>query len=321
MTSPRTLAIVVNWNGAGVLEKTIESLCPSGSAAGGDILIVDNASTDGSAEAAVWRFPGVELIRLPENRGFAGGHNEGLRRAIAGSYDYALLLNNDITLEAGALESLLQAAEQDPLSAILAPSVWRADDSRRMDVAWGNILFHHVIVQMKAVNRIPAAEHLRKREADCVFGSVLLVRMTAVQKAGLLDERYWMFLEEVEFCRRMRQWGYRILYLPEARAVHIGGHSIKKASAQRLKLYLIRRNSVLFMKRYAGWKHWLWYLACVAGSLAVSMVICVLGGNWRSWLARWEGYRDGFCGRLLAPRTLWQKYISDSPVPISTSNR
>lgn len=321
MTLPRTLAIVVNWNGAGVLEKTVESLCPSGRAAGSDTLIVDNASSDGSAEAAVRRFPEVKLIRLPENRGFAGGHNEGLRQAIAGSYDYALLLNNDITLEAGALQSLLQAAEQDSSTAILAPSVWRADDGRRLDAAWGNILFHHVIVQMKAVNRIPAAEHLRKREADCVFGSVLLVRMKAAQKAGLLDERYWMFLEEVEYCRRMRQSGYRILYVPEARAVHIGGHSIKTASAQRLKLYLVRRNSVLFMRRYAGWKQWLWYLSCVAASLAVSMVICTLGGDWRSWLARWEGYRDGFCGRLHAPRTLWQKYTSDTPVPISASNR
>jgi len=272
------------------------------------ILVVDNSSGDNSIEELQGRFPGIETVRLSENRGFAGGHNVGLRRALEEDYDYAFLLNNDVTLAPDALRLLVEAAEAHPRTAILGPSVWSMDTPSHLDSAWGRILYHHVIVRTLGTDQIPKQAYLLKRNVDCVFGAALLVRCAALRRAGLLDERYWMFLEEVELCQRMRNKGYQILYLPGAQVTHLGGHSIKKASAHRLKIYLVRRNSILFMQKHGSFPRWTFFLFCMAVSLIGSFLSCAAQGDPVSWKARWEGYRDGFRGRLLSPQALFQKY-------------
>jgi GT2 family glycosyltransferase len=307
MPFPRVLALIVNWNGAEVLEKTVRSLQES-LFSHLAILVIDNASEDGSAEEVRRRHPEVEVLRLPENRGFAGGHNAGLRRAMQQDFDYALLLNNDVTLDAEALPRLVEAAEAHPEAGIIAPGVWCADPPSYLDCAWGQILYHHVIVRTLGARRVPKAAYLKERTVDCVFGSAMLLRCRILPGTGLFDERFWMFLEEVEFCRRVWKMGHHVLYLPSARAVHLGGYSIKKASAARLKIYLVRRNSILFMRRHGSVVHWGFFLVCVAASLTASLFLCAVQGKLPLLKARWEGYRDGFQNRFPPPAVLFEKY-------------
>ncbi len=311
---PRVLALIVNWNGAEVLEKTVRSLKESDYPQL-QITVVDNASADASADEVQSRYPEVRVLRLAENRGFAGGHNAGLALALAEGFDYALLLNNDVLLEREALTRLVDCAEVGPRAAVLAPALRCADSPALLDSAWGQILYHHVIVRTLGVRQQPAGRYRKERAVDCVFGAVLLLRCRTLPETGLLDERFWMFLEEVEFCRRVRRFGYQVRYCPAARAYHLGGHSIRRAGADRLKLYLVRRNSVLFLRRHGRPWHWAFFLLCVALSLGASLLACAAGGRLPFWQARWEGYRDGFLGRLLPPDLLFGKYAARKADP------
>jgi GT2 family glycosyltransferase len=231
-----------------------------------EMVVVDNDSSDGTPEALTNRWPEVRVIRLPENVGFAAANNRGIRAARG---QLVLLLNSDTLVSAGQLEALCVALETSPDSGAVGPSL--IDGDGRQELSYGPMLSPTGELRQKLRGRILArgttwlgrrlAREMRTRRfVDWVSGACLLVRREAAERVGLLDERYFMYCEDVDFCAALRAAGYRILYAPEVVVTHLRGRSRATAPAATNQRY---RDSQLafYRKHHPRWAPLLrWYL-------------------------------------------------------------
>jgi GT2 family glycosyltransferase len=297
---PRIVAVILNWNGRQVLQPALESLLVQDWAPE-HVIVVDNDSSDESPAMVSRIFPQVQLLCSSQNLGYAGGCNAGISEAAKYQPDFVLLLNNDVLLTQGLVGQLVREAQSDSRIGVLAPSVRRVDRPSMLDSAYGRIRFHHVIADRLGESAPADSAFAEAKDVDCVFGAVLLVRLEVFSRAGGFDEDFWMFLEEVEFCFRARKAGFRIRYFPAAQALHHSGHSTDRSGISHLRTYLVRRNSVLFMKKHGTFGRWCRFLSAVAASLMMVAVSSLLRWNWMPLLVRWRGYRDGMLGRKGIP--------------------
>ena len=232
-----------------------------------DIIVIDNQSSHGTAEAVDAAFPQVTLRRLPENIGFAAANNIGIRATRGG---LVLLLNSDTLVTEGQLEALCLALESEPAAAAAGPRL--VDGQGRQEISFGPMISPfgepRQKVRTKLLGRGPQAirarlqaDLQRRQFVDWVSGACLLVRRTAAEAVGLLDERYFMYCEDVDFCAALRQAGHRILYAPEVEVTHLRGRSRASAEAVTARRY---RDSQLafYRKHHPRWARMLrWYLA------------------------------------------------------------
>lgn len=253
---PQVTIIVLNWNG---LADTLECLASLSRLDYPDyeVAVVDNGSTDGSVEEIRPHFPGVTLIENRENLGYAGGNNVGLRHALRQGADHALLLNNDTEVTADFLRRLVEAAQADPQVGVAGPTIYYYDQP---DVIWsagGSIDWRRGDARMVGLNERDAGQFGNKpREVDFVSGCAMLVRRAVLEQVGLLDERFFAYYEEVEWCARMRRAGFKIIQVPQARLWHKITPECRAASP--LVYYYMTRNRLLFLKiTGARWRAWL----------------------------------------------------------------
>ena len=232
-----------------------------------DIVVVDNQSDDGTADAVAAQWPDQPLIRLPENIGFAAANNIGIRATHGG---LVLLLNSDTVVEDGSLEALCATLEATPEAAVAGPCL--VDGAGRQELSYGPMISPlaepRQKVRAKLLARGPAPVRARIEAAmrtrqfvDWVSGACLLVRRAAAEQVGLLDERYFMYCEDVDFCAALRRAGHRILYAPEIEVRHLRGRSRASAPAVTNRRY---RDSQLafYRKHHPRWARLLrWYLA------------------------------------------------------------
>nr|PZN65631.1 MAG: hypothetical protein DIU58_06950 [Sphaerobacter thermophilus] len=227
--------VIVSYNVRDLLLDCLTSL-EAAFAAGGmttEIIVVDNASCDGTAEAVRRRFPSVRVVEAGANRGFAAGCNMGIRlargRAIA-------LLNPDTTVVGDALGTLARYLEEHPDVGVAGPRVYRPDGTtqptrRRFPTLATGLLESTIIQDYWKNNRVLRRYYVADRsddeeqEVDWLVGACLVARREAVEMAGLLDERFFMYSEEVEWCRRIREAGWMIMYVPSAAVTHYEGAS------------------------------------------------------------------------------------------------
>jgi GT2 family glycosyltransferase len=250
---PRLAIIIVNFNGAGHLERCLRSLHDHPPSTPAEIIVVDNASTDGSAEAVgVW--PDVRLLRLPQNVGFSAGNNAGIR---ATSAELLLLLNNDTSVPAGAIDRLIARLDADPAAAIAGPRL--VDDRGRVERSFGPMISPLGELRQKVITRMherrfgPVSAWVRRsarREhyVDWVSGACLLVRRFVAEKVGLLDERYFLYTEDVDFCASVRGAGWKVLFTPAAEIIHLRGRSRATAAAASQQAY--RRSHLAFYEKH-----------------------------------------------------------------------
>jgi GT2 family glycosyltransferase len=233
------------------------------------VLLVDNASPDGTAERARREFPDIQVAALPENRYFAGGVNEGLRRALAEGAGSVLLLNNDVVLERGALGALKAALAADPARAAVSPKIFYFEPPDVIWFAGGVVTRGFGLIRHRGVNW--KEEKLRDgpRTVDYVSGAAALLDRDALQSVGLLDPASVMYVEDVDWCARAREAGRVLAYEPRARA----WHHVSAASGgglTPLKAYFRLRSGALFLSRHAArWERPLAWLAY---------------GAWTAWL-------------------------------------
>jgi GT2 family glycosyltransferase len=213
----------------------------TGDAAPHRVVVVDNASGDGSAEWLRTRLPGAQVLEMPENLGFAGGCNAGIRFALEQGADSVLLVNSDAVLRPDALGVLLDAARQHPTAGVIAPVLLaRAEPDRiasagiRFDRRSGRMRHRAAGYPLSLLH--PSTAH----EVEAVSGGVMLIRGEVLQQAGLFDEQFFFYFEDVEFCFRVRAAGFTCLCVPEAIAYHEGGVSIGRRSPRRV--YFATRN-------------------------------------------------------------------------------
>ncbi len=246
--------IVVAFNARADLERCITSLHEHPPAIAHDITIVDNGSSDGGPAAVVARWPGVRLVTLPANAGFAAGNNAGIR---ATTGDLILLLNSDTVVPAGAIDALVAGLERDPSAAAAGPRL--VDAQGRPEISFGAMISPLAELRQKVLGRLYAAdlsvivEHVDRvtrteQHVDWVSGACLLVRRADAEAAGLLDERYFLYTEDVDFCAALRALGRTILFAPAADVVHLRGRSRAGVAGPTQAAY--RRSHVAFYEKH-----------------------------------------------------------------------
>jgi len=222
-----------------------------------EVVVVDNGSMDGSAEAIRAHFPQVTLIENRENLGFVGGNNVGLCRALKGNADYVFLLNNDTEVDPLLLRQLVEVAESDPTIGVVGPMIYYYDEPEVIWSAGGAIDWQRGSTRMVGLNERDVGQFGREPQGvDFVSGCAMLVRKAALERVGLLDERFFAYYEEVEWCVRMRHAGFKIVHVPQARLWH--KITPERRADSSLVYYYMTRNRLLFLKiAGAGWRAWL----------------------------------------------------------------
>lgn len=228
--APTVAIITLNWNRKGDTLAFLES-CAALDYPRLHTLVVDNGSADGSPAAIGAAFPQVEQILNGANLGFAAGMNAGIRRALALGADYVFLANNDTTLAPDALDRLVAAAEQQG-AGMASPAIYYASAPHR--VWWLGGRLRPLLLEVRRVEAPPARHDPRPFAVDFITGCGMLVRRDVLQTVGLFDERFFMYYEEVDLCRRIQQVGRRVQYWPVLKAMHIGGESAKTVAKARV---------------------------------------------------------------------------------------
>jgi GT2 family glycosyltransferase/glycosyltransferase involved in cell wall biosynthesis len=235
--------VVLSWNVREMLAGCLRSLPGAAGEwwARAEVVVVDNASTDGSAEMVREQFPGVRVLALRENRGFSVGNNAGIR---ASRGRFVLLLNPDTIARPGSIEAMCEYLEGQPDVGVVGPRLLNPDGtlqpSRRRFPTLATALVESTPLQQA----FPSAEVLRRfyvedrpdgetQDVDWLSGAALLCRRETLEQVGLFDPGYFMFSEEVDLCRRVREAGWRVVYLPGAEITHFGGQSTDQAVPSR----------------------------------------------------------------------------------------
>jgi N-acetylglucosaminyl-diphospho-decaprenol L-rhamnosyltransferase len=250
--------VIVSYNAQAHLENCLESLTSSPPATPHEIVVVDNASTDGSVAAVRARWPRTRVIEQRTNGGFAAGNNAGIR---ASDSTLILLLNNDTIVPAGAVDSLVNRLLARPDAAVAGPRL--VDDTGRPELSFGPMISPFNELRQKlttmlhrrgvgAVSSWVDRTTRREQEVDWVSGACLLVRRTDAEQAGLLDERFFLYTEDVDFCAAVRDRGRRVIFTPAAQIIHLRGRSRATAPAAMNVAY--RRSHLAFYeKHHPGW--------------------------------------------------------------------
>jgi N-acetylglucosaminyl-diphospho-decaprenol L-rhamnosyltransferase len=244
----RVAAVVVTHDALPWIEQCLESL------EGVETVVVDNASGDGTVAFVRERFPEVRVVEA-ENRGLGAGWNIGLR---ATTSRYALLLNADAWLVAGALERLLGFADARPRAAVVGPRLLNQDGSLQRSVrgfptlwrlATEYFFLRKLAPGSSALNAFYAGgfDHDEVRVVEVVMGACMLVRRDAVDEVGYCDEDYFLFSEETDWCFRFRQAGWEVVFFPGAECVHVRGAS-HSGRLYRENL----RGHLLFLSKHRG---------------------------------------------------------------------
>ena len=266
----RKLAVIVlNWNGLADTRALLPTLAAGRLPEGWTLetLVVDNASSDGSAEALGREFPEVQLLRLSENRRFAGGNNAGLERALAGGADAVALLNNDTVADPGLFEHLLLALEQDPRAGAAAPLIYYGAPSDRIWYAGGRVSTALGLAAHRGLRERDHGQYRAVEETGYLTGCCLLAWRKVWEQVGPLDERYFIYAEDADWCLRARRAGYRLLFVPTARLWHsVSGSS---GAMSPWKIYQrTRANLTLFGTHARGFGRLTWGPAYAAQELA-----------------------------------------------------
>ncbi len=221
--------IIVSFNARADLERCLASLHEAPPAGTHEILVIDNASTDGSAQAAR-RWPDVRVVDTGANRGFAAANNIGIRQS---SGTNILLLNSDTIVPPHAIDRLVAELERHPDVAVAGPRL--IDGGGRAELSFGDMVapLAQIRQQRNARGDVDALTR-RERYPDWVTGACLLVRRADAEAAGLLDERYFMYLEDVDFCAAIRRRGRRILFTPAAEVTHLRGRSAPREASRSM---------------------------------------------------------------------------------------
>jgi hypothetical protein len=229
--------IIVSFNARADLERCLESLHAAPPAAPHEILVVDNGSTDGSADAAR-RWPRVQVIQANGNLGFARANNIGIRASGGATL---LLLNSDTVVPPGAIDRLLAELNRHPDVAVAGPRL--VDGGGRAELSFGRMISPWNELRQKRLARSAMVEALTREPQypDWVSGACLLVRRADAEAVGGLDERYFMYTEDVDFCAAIRARGRKILFVAGVEVVHLRGRSAASAPAATREHYRLSR--------------------------------------------------------------------------------
>jgi GT2 family glycosyltransferase len=298
-------AVVVSWNTRDLLRQCLESFQSVAETLRRptELIVIDNASTDGSAEMVRAAFPAARLTVNRENNGFAAATNQGLAQSRG---RYVLLLNPDTVGSPGYLEALISFLEQHPTAGAAGPRlVGRSGEDQVSCFPLPTLskelwrLFH--LDRLHPFAAYPVADwgYEAPRQVESVQGACLLLRREALAEIGPLDERFFVYTEEIDLCRRLVNRGWRIFWVPRAVVAHYGGASTEQvAGTMFLQLY---RSKVQYFRKHLGGAGALAYkavllVAAVPRIFVPSLVMAFVPAR----RSRWRDLRQNYTSLLKA---------------------
>ena len=272
---PDLSIVIVSWNVRDFLQKCLLSIYPPGShdaasqsespplsfdidSFGIETIVVDNASADDSVEMVRQAFPQVILIANADNRGFTGGINQGI---VASRGRYVLLLNPDTEVLDDALARMVAHVDAHPDVGVLGPMLLNPDGSvqssrRRFPTLATAFLESTPLQSWFPRHRLLCDYYVQDKpddaiaEVDWVTGACLLARREALDQVGLLDDGYFMYSEELDWCYRAKAAGWKVVYFPEAQVIHYGGQSSEQVKA--FQIIYFNRSKIRYFRKYHG---------------------------------------------------------------------
>jgi GT2 family glycosyltransferase len=247
--------IIVSWNAREHLRKCLNSIRQAGGPLVREIIVIDNASTDGSADIIAGQFPEVTLLRCNENLGFARANNLGLKRA---SGPLLALVNSDVVVHPGCFEALSAYLDSQEEVGLVGPKVFGEDGRvqptcRRLPTLWNTACRALALDNARYYWRPFSGTEMRQWDGNTLMdvqalsGCFWLARRVAVEQVGGLDERFFFYAEDLDWCKRFGDAGWKVTYAPAATATHFGGGSSANAPL-RYSIQMLRANLAYWRK-------------------------------------------------------------------------
>jgi len=252
---PLVYIIVLNWNGKDDTLECLRSL-QNIDYKNYKILVVDNASEDGSVGAIQSEFPNIEILVNANNLRFAGGNNVGIKYGLQHDADYILLLNNDTAVDGRFLSSLIHCINETKDAGIAGAKIFYFFDKRRIWYAGGNLNFATGSFKHRGIRQRESELYNAVEEVDYITGCCMLIKREVIERVGMLDESYFIYGEDADYCLRAKNAGYKLMYIPSAIVYHkvsvsSGGNFSWFKNWNKLK------SNLRLLWRYAKWYNWI----------------------------------------------------------------
>jgi GT2 family glycosyltransferase len=255
----RISVIIVSWNASALLRDCLNSIQETGGSLVQEIIVVDNASSDGSAAMVETEFPEVQLVLSKENLGFARANNVGLKRA---SGDYLALVNSDVVVHPDCFERLVTFLDLNREVGLVGPKVYGRDGQlqrtcRRFPTIWNTACRSFALDSVFPQHPLFSGREMRhwnpetQCEVDVLSGCFWLARRAAVEQVGDLDERFFFYAEDMDWCKRFWDRRWKVVLMPTATVTHYDGGSSANAPL-RYSIQLLRAN-LTYWKKHRGW--------------------------------------------------------------------
>jgi len=277
--------IIVTHNSRRHVRDCLESIQQTAGGIHHEVIVVDNASQDGTPDIIRNEFPKVRLDAHPENLGFARGNNRGITQS---GGQYVLLLNPDSKVLPKTLATLLMEMKESPQTGLLGCRLLNADRSLQQsfgyEVTVCNEVVRKIFFNLWENHRFPPVGwilrtlHSRTTEVAWVKGACMLSRRQALLDANLMDETFFMYLEDADLCQRLRQLGWQVRYTPEAEVIHFGGGSVRSNTERSAMEY--RKSQLHYFKKHLGEKS----LKTLKVYLGLKVRINILAVEFRQWI-------------------------------------
>lgn len=250
--------IIVNWNTRNLLRDCLASVYASISNIEFEVIVIDNASSDSSADMVRVEFPQVLLMQNDTNKGFAAANNQGIAAARG---RYVLLLNSDTVVLNNAVEKVVCFADSHPQAGVVGCRVLNPDGSLQLTCFMFPSVFNMFLSITYLYKLFPRStfwgrermswwDRDDEREVDVVTGCFMLVRQEGIKQVGLMDDKFFMYAEEADWCYRFREAGYRLLFTPNAEIIHLGGASSKQVKPKMIAQW--KKSMLLYFRKHRG---------------------------------------------------------------------
>jgi GT2 family glycosyltransferase len=268
----RVVLLILTWNRRDDVLRCVASL-PRLTYPNVTPVVIDNASADDTVAALRAQHPDLTVLVNPRNLGYAGGNNAGMRWALERGADYVQLINSDTEVTPDLTGELVRVAEADPRIAVAGCRNVLMEDPTRLWGAYNTLTYGPFLVRSDGAGAADGPAWHGLRDVDAVIGNGYLWRRAALQEIGLLDEGFFGYHEDIEWCMRARRAGWRVVYAGNAAIIHRGGSSSAPGHARIFPArYFLGRNAIGFVRRYGSAVDWARFAAWCGGALAARLV-------------------------------------------------